>query len=185
MTEREKMLSGNGYMPSDPELDRLHRAAREQCRRFNTLPTAAEAERTAILKKLLGATGERLYMEPDIQFDYGCNVEVGEDFYANFHCVFLDAAKITIGRNVMLAPCVQIYTAHHPLNAAERRSGLEFASPVTIGDDVWIGGGAIILPGVTIGDRAVIAAGAVVTRDVPSDCVVGGNPARIIKEISQ
>lgn len=122
-------------------------------------------------------------MEPNIRFDYGYNTYVGENFYANFDCTILDVCEVRIGDNCMLAPGVHIYTATHPIDPVERNSGQEFGKPVTIGNNVWIGGGAIINPGVTIGDDVVIASGAVVTKDVPDRVVVGGNPAKIIKRL--
>ena len=184
-TEKEKMLSGEMYNPSNPELleDRLE--ARRKTRIYNTTLENEGEKRIQLLKELLGATGKELVVEPNFRCDYGYNIHVGENFYANFDCVILDVCKVEIGDNCMMAPAVHIYTATHPLDAAERNSGFEYAKPVSIGDNVWIGGNAIINPGITIGDNAVIASGAVVTKDVPANVVVGGNPARIIKEIGK
>lgn len=182
-TEKEKMLAGEIYNPADPELVRDREEARRKVRVYNqTLETEGE-KRTNILKDLLGSTGENIYMEPNIRFDYGYNTYVGENFYANFDCTFLDVCEIRIGDNCMLGPNVHIYTATHPINPIERNSGKEYGKPVNIGDNVWIGGGSIINPGVTIGDNVVIASGSVVTKDVPANVVVGGNPAKIIKQI--
>lgn len=182
-TEKEKMLNGELYNDKDPELikDRLN--ARRITRLYNQTTETELAKRTQLLNELLGSTGQRLYIEPTFRCDYGYNIHVGEDFYANFNCVFLDVCEIRIGDNCLIAPGVHIYTATHPLDPAERRSGVEYGKPVRIGHNVWIGGQAVINPGVTIGDNAVIASGAVVTKDVPANVVVGGNPAKVIKDI--
>ncbi|MDG4656807.1 maltose acetyltransferase domain-containing protein [Ectobacillus antri] len=180
-TEKEKMIAGEMYMPADAELLEGRIRARELTWAFNTEPDGEK--RKAILKKLFGSTKENLYMEPSFQCDYGYNIHVGENFYANYNCVILDVCPVTFGDNCMLAPGVHIYTASHPLEAKARNSGREFGKPVVIGNNVWIGGQAVINPGVTIGDNAVIASGAVVTKDVPPNTLVGGNPASIIKHI--
>jgi maltose O-acetyltransferase len=182
-TEKEKMLDGEMYNPADPVLLKEREEVRRMVRIYNqTLETDVE-KRTALLKELLGSTEKNVYMEPNIRFDYGYNTHVGENFFANFDCTILDVCEVRIGDNCMLAPGVHIYTATHPLHPVERNSGKEYAKPVTIGSNVWIGGSAIINPGVTIGDNAVIASGAVVTKDVPNNVVVGGNPARVLKQI--
>lgn len=184
-TEKEKMIAGEMYHPEDPELVKDRIEARRKVRIYNqTLETEME-ERTKLLQDLLGATGEKIYMEPNIRFDYGYNTYVGENFYANFDCTILDVCEVRIGDNCFLAPGVHIYTAAHPLNPNERNSGIEYGKPVTIGNNVWIGGRAIINPGVTIGDNAVIASGSVVTKDVPDNVVVAGNPARVVKEVGK
>ena len=144
--------------------------------------TEKEALRREILEELLGQVGENIFIEPTFKCDYGYNIKVGDNFYANFDCVILDVCPVTIGKNVFLAPGVHIYTATHPLDAEERCSGAEYGKPVTIGDNVWLGGRSVIAPGVTIGNNVVVAAGAVVVKDVPDNVVVGGNPAKIIKE---
>jgi maltose O-acetyltransferase len=136
-----------------------------------------------LLGQLFHSLGERITIEPPFHCDYGDNIKIGNDFFANFGCVFLDCNEITIGNNVMMASYVQFYTAHHPLDAATRNSGLELASPIKIGNSVWIGGGAIILPGVEIGDEAVIGAGSVVSRSIPPRVVAVGNPCRVIKQL--
>lgn len=184
-TEKEKMLNGEMYDPADPVLVKEREEARRLVRLFNQTTEQEDEKRVELLKELLGSTGKDVYMEPNIRFDYGYNTHVGENFFANFDCTFLDVCEIHIGDNCMLAPAVQIYTATHPLDPVERNSGKEYAKPVIIGDNVWIGGHAIINPGVTIGDNVVVASGAVVTKDVPNNVVVGGNPARIIKEINE
>ena len=182
-TEKEKMLAGEMYDPADPVLLKEREEARQKVRMYNqTLETEGE-KRTKLLKELLGSTGNNVYMEPNIRFDYGYNTHVGENFFANFDCTILDVCEVRFGDNCMLAPGVHIYTATHPLHPAERNSGRENAKPITIGNNVWVGGSAVINPGVTIGDNAVIASGAVVTKNVPDNVVVGGNPAKIIKQI--
>lgn len=182
-TEKEKMLAGEMYNPADPELLKERQEARCKVRIYNQTLETEEDTRKELLKELLGSTGENVYMEPNIRFDYGYNTHVGENFFANFDCTILDVCEVRFGDNCMLAPGVQIYTATHPLNPTERNSGREYAKPITIGNNVWIGGSAIINPGVSVGDNVVIASGAVVTKDVPENVVVGGNPARIIKHI--
>ncbi|MFC0470155.1 sugar O-acetyltransferase [Halalkalibacter kiskunsagensis] len=182
-TEKEKMVAGEMYNPADPELVKDRENTRRQVRIYNqTLETEGD-KRTKLLKALFGSTGENVYMEPNIRFDYGYNTFVGENFFANFDCTILDVCEVRFGDNCMLAPGVHIYTATHPLNPTERNSGKEYAKPITFGNNVWIGGSAVINPGVTIGDNVVIASGAVVTKDIPDNVVVGGNPAKIIKHI--
>lgn len=177
------MLDGELYLAADPQLVAERINARRLTRLYNqTLETEYEL-RTALLQELFGSTGQNIYIEPTFRCDYGYNIHVGENFYANFDCIFLDVCEIRIGDNCMIAPGVHIYTATHPINPIERTSGGEYAIPVTIGHNVWIGGSAIINPGVTIGNNVVIASGAVVTKDVPDNVVVGGNPAKIIKAI--
>ena len=183
MTEKQKMLAGEMYQPLDRELMQEREAAKLLFQQINHLDETQKTKRKELLYQLFGKAGKNLWVEPPFYCDYGYNISVGYNVFMNYNCCILDVMPVTIGDRVMLAPNVQIYTATHPLNAKERNSGKEFAKPITIGDDVWIGGGAIICPGVTIGHRAVIAAGAVVVKDVPEDVLVGGNPARVIKEI--
>ncbi len=178
MKEKEKMLAGELYRASDEELSREHNLAQRILWEFNNSP---EENRSEILKTLFGRTGENFCVKPNFRCDYGYNIHVGENFFANYDCVILDVCKVTIGDNCMLAPRVCIYTATHPLDAETRISGLEYGKPVTIGNNVWLGGSSVILPGVTIGNNVVVAAGAVVVKDVPDNVVVGGNPAKIIK----
>ncbi|UOG09404.1 sugar O-acetyltransferase [Bacillus altitudinis] len=182
-TEKEKMIKGEYYHPNDHTLMADRAKARQLT--FAYQQTNEPSQRKAILKELLGACGEDVVFEGRIQCDYGYNIEVGEHFFANFDTVLLDVCKITIGDHCLLGPNVHIYTAGHPLNPEERQTGIEFGKPVTIGHHVWIGGGAIINPGVTIGDHAVIASGAVVTKDVPANVIVGGNPAKILKHLEE
>ncbi|MEK5036719.1 maltose acetyltransferase domain-containing protein [Sporosarcina sp. FSL K6-3457] len=182
-TEKEKMLAGELYLAADSELVKGRENARRLTRVFNETLETELSERTVLLNELFGSVGKNIYIEPTLRCDYGFNIHVGENFYANFDSVFLDVCEIRIGDNCMMAPGVHIYTATHPLDPTERSSGAEYGKPVTIGDNVWIGGRAVINPGVTIGDNVVIASGAVVVKDVPDNVVVGGNPARVIKEI--
>jgi len=182
-TEKQKMLAGEMYNPDDPVLVKEREEARRKVRIYNqTLENEVE-KRTYLLKELLGSTGENVTIEPNIRFDYGYNTYVGENFYANFDCTILDVCEVRFGDNCMLAPGVQVYTATHPLHPAERNSGREYAKPITVGNNVWIGGSAIINPGVTIGDNVVVASGSVVTKDIEDNVVVGGNPAKVIKRI--
>ena len=183
MTGKEKMLAGEMYDPADPELIIERGTARLKTRLYNETLEYETDKRIEMLKKLFGSTGNSLYVEPTFRCDYGYNIHVGENFFANFDCVILDVCEVKIGANCLLAPGVHIYTATHPLNPIERNTMREYGMPVTIGDNVWIGGRAVINPGVSIGNNAVIASGAVVTKDVPANAVVGGNPARMIKEI--
>jgi len=182
-TEKEKMLAGEMYNPQDQELVEARAKAKKLCYKYNNLAPEAGEKKKIVLKKLF-STDKNPYIEPHFYCDYGYNIFFGENFYANHNCVFLDVNTITFGDNVMLGPAVQIYTATHPLAEKARNSGRELGYPIEIGDNVWIGGGAVIQPGVIIGDNAVIGAGAVVTKDVPADVFVGGNPARVIKEIN-
>jgi len=182
-SEKEKMIAGEMYDPSDFELTEDRINARKIARIYNESSEIEKGRRKKILKELLGSCGENIYMEPNIRFDYGYNIHVGKNFYANFDCTILDVSEVRIGDNCMIAPGVHIYTATHPLNPTERNSGKELAKPVNIGDNVWIGGGAIINPGVSIGDNVVIASGAVVTKNVSNNVVVGGNPAKVIKTV--
>lgn len=184
-TEKEKMVSGQYYDASDRELVKERMNARRLTRLFNESHETDENQRRELLKQLFGSIGENAYIEPTFRCDYGYNIHVGDQFFANFDCVFLDVCEIRIGHNCLIAPGVHIYTATHPLGATERIAGVEFGKSVKIGDNVWIGGRAIINPGVHIGNNAVIASGAVVTKDVPDRVVVGGNPARVLKRIEE
>jgi maltose O-acetyltransferase len=182
-SEKQKMLEGELYEPWDEELMKERERARYLVRQFNSTTETEYDKRIELIKQMFGSAGEKVYMEPNFRCDYGYNIHVGDNFFANFDCVILDVCEVRFGDNCMLAPGVHIYTATHPVNPYERIKGPEFGKSVTIGDNAWIGGGAIINPGVTIGDNVVVASGAVVTKDVPSNVVVGGNPARVIKEI--
>lgn len=184
-TEKHKMLSGDWYNPLDKELSAERMVARKLQHQFNHSAPDDEILRQQLLKQWLPNTGKHFYAEPPFYCDYGYNIRSGSKVFFNFNCVVLDVAPVNIGNNVFFGPAVQIYTVNHPLNAAERRTLIERALPVTIEDDVWIGGGAILLPGVTIGKGSVVAAGSVVTKDVPAGVVAGGNPCRVIKAVSE
>ncbi|QCJ44508.1 sugar O-acetyltransferase [Bacillus sp. S3] len=183
-TEKEKMIAGEMYNPADPVLVKERNEVRGKVRIYNQTVETEGEKRTKLLKEILGSTGDNIYMEPNIRFDYGYNTHVGENFYANFDCTILDVCEVRFGDNCMLGPSVQIYTATHPLNPNERNSGIEYAKAITFGNNVWIGGSAVINPGVTVGNNVVIASGSVVTKDIPDNVVVGGNPAKIIKQIA-
>jgi maltose O-acetyltransferase len=182
-TEKEKMLNGELYNAAAPELVKEREDARRLTRLYNQTLETEGSKRSKILKELFGSVGENAFIEPNLRCDYGYNLHIVDDFYANFDCVFLDVCKIRIGNNCFIAPGVHIYTATHPVNPHERNSGAEYGRQVTIGDNVWIGGKALINPGVEIGNNVVVASGAVVTKNVPDNVVVGGNPARILKQI--
>ncbi|MEV3712039.1 maltose acetyltransferase domain-containing protein [Paenibacillus larvae] len=184
-TEKDKMLNGELYFASDPELAEERKRARKLIRLFNQSVETDEEIRTALLRELFGSVGKRINIEPSFRCDYGYNIHVGDDFYENFDCVILDVCKVSIGNHCFMAPGVHIYTATHPLEAEVRNTGAESGKPVKIGNSVWIGGRAVINPGVTIGDNVVVASGAVVTKDVPDNVVVGANPARILKSLER
>ena len=183
LTEKDKMLSGHWYNPLDKQLSAERLAARKLQHRFNQSCPDDTALRRELLKQLLPNTGKHFYVEPPFYCDYGYNIKTGTKVFFNFNCVVLDVAEVRIGNNVFFGPAVQIYTVNHPLDTKTRNTLIEQALPVVIEDDVWIGGGAIILPGVTIGKGSVIAAGSVVTKDIPPDVVAAGNPCRIIKSV--
>jgi maltose O-acetyltransferase len=180
--EREKMLAGELYDPFDPALVAGRERARDLCQALNATRESQPVERRRILEDLFGSGGDSVWMQPPFFCDYGTNIELGARVFFNFNCVVLDVCRVRIGDYTLIGPAVQIYTPMHPLDAAERRLK-EFGKPVTIESDVWIGGGAIILPGVTIGSRAVIGAGSVVTRDVPDGVFAAGNPCRVIRQL--
>ena len=184
MTEKEKMIRGDLYLPSDNELIEDRKKARELTYEFNQLPIKEKDKRKKVLQRLLGGYKENFEINPLFNVDYGYNIFIGENFYSNYNCTMLDVSTIHIGDNCMFGPNVGLYTATHPIDPGERNSGLEFAKPIVIGDNVWIGGSVVVNPGVTIGDNVVIASGAVVIKDVPSNKVVGGNPDKIIKSIN-
>lgn len=194
VTEREKMISGMLYKTSDPELVRLRDLARNASIRYNQTTEDQKDERRRILKELLGSIGEGSEIYPNVHFDYGCNTYIGDNCFINFNCVFLDCAEIRIGNNVFIGPNVLLLTPIHPLLARERnirvdedgtRYMIEKAAPITIEDNVWLGGGVTITPGVTIGHDSVIGAGSVVTKDIPSGVVAAGVPCRVIREITE
>jgi maltose O-acetyltransferase len=177
-TEKEKMLAGEPYRPGDAELQADIAANKNWMAEYNAAMARSAAERHALLARRLGFVGAGVVVRPPFFCDYGFNIRIGAHVFLNFNCVILDVAAVVIGDGAQIGPAVQIYAADHPRDAEQRRSGLELGRKVTIGRNVWIGGGAIILPGVTVGDDAIIGAGAVVTKDVPQGATVVGNPAR-------
>jgi maltose O-acetyltransferase len=183
-SERDKMLAGEMYDPGDPALVADRERARDLCWALNATREAEQEERRRILGELFAAGGDTVLMQPPFFCDYGSNIELGERVFFNFNCVVLDVCPVRIGSFTLFGPAVQIYTAMHPMDAELRRRE-EFGKPVEIGSDVWVGGGAIILPGVRIGSRAVVGAGSVVTRDVPEGVLAAGNPCRVIREITE
>ena len=183
-TEWEKMLAGQLYDPLDAELVRARDRVRDLCQDLNATREADQELRRRILIELFGAGGESVWMQPPFYCDYGSNIRLGERVFLNFNCVVLDVCRVTVGDYTLFGPGVQIYTATHPMNAALRRRQ-ESGNPVEVGSDVWVGGGAILCPGVKVGSRSVIGAGSVVTRDVPEGVFAAGNPCRVIRDITE
>ena len=181
-TEREKMVAGQLYDPQDAELVTARTRARDLLWNLNSTRESDSLIRACLLQELFGSVGEGVWLQPPFYCDYGTNIHLGEKVYFNFNCVLLDVCEIRIGDRTLFGPAVQIYAATHPLDP-ELRKTRELGKPVTIGSDVWVGGGSIILPGVTIGDRTVIGAGSVVTKDVPEGVVAVGNPCRVMREL--
>jgi len=181
--QKAKMLAGELYLSTDPELVAADLRAQELLFLFNATRPGADTERRALLVELFATFAPGAVLRPSFRCDYGSNISIGEDTFINYDCVFLDCNRITIRREVQIAPRVQIYTATHPLDAAMRRSKLEFALPVVVEDGVWIGGGAIVCPGVTIGQNTVVGAGSVVTRDLPAGVLAVGNPCRVLRAL--
>eukprot|EP01035_Chromulina_nebulosa_P008903 gene8903-12034_t len=179
------MLAGELYRPGSPELNADEKANKAWLAAYNAVLDRPVNERLALLKAHFGAVGNDCVIRPPFFCDYGSNIVLGTKVFFNFNCVVLDVMPVIIGDNVLFGPAVHIYTATHPISAAERRKWLESARPITIGSDVWVGGGAVICPGVTIGDRSVIGAGSVVTRDIPADVFAAGNPARVVRRLDE
>ena len=185
MNQKERMLAG---LPYKAWLDGLNEDREANARRvweYNTLPPERWNERPALIKQIFGKTGAQVYVMPPFHCDYGYNIEVGENFFANYNFTALDVGRIRIGDNAQIAPNVSIYTAGHPIHQESRNSSYEYGIAVDIGDNVWIGGNVVILPGVTIGDNAVIGAGSVVTKDIPANVIAAGNPCRVIRKITE
>jgi maltose O-acetyltransferase len=178
-TQKQKMLAGQLYHAGDPEIQADQQSAKAWMVRYNAALAATADERLQLLRERLGFVGNGAVIRPPFHCDYGYNISLGADVFLNFNCVILDVVAVSIGEGTQIGPAVQIYTADHPRDPKERRSGAEFGKPIAIGRNVWIGGGAIILPGVTIADDAIIGAGSVITRDVPGGATALGNPARV------
>lgn len=185
-SEKEKAQAGKLYDANyDVELLAERVACKQKCYEFNNLSPQQIKERENIIKDLLNKTKHTFTIEPPFYCDYGYNIEIGENFFMNMNCVILDEAKVKFGDNVFIAPNCGFYTAGHPLDAEQRNKGLEYAYPITIGNNVWIGGHVCVLPGVTIGDNAVIGAGSIVTKDIPANSLAVGNPCKVIRSISE
>lgn len=185
MNQKERMLAGLPYKAWMDGLAQERTANQDRVYEYNQLRPSQFAQREKMLKEILGKAGKNICIEQPFHCDYGCNIEIGDNFFGNYHLVILDVAKVTIGNNVMCGPNVGIYTAGHPIHPQSRNSGYEYGIPVVIKDNVWIGANAVINPGVTIGDNVVIASGSIVTKDVPDNAVVGGNPAKILRMITE
>jgi maltose O-acetyltransferase len=181
-SEREKMLAGELYDPLDPELVQARTRARDLCLNLNATRESQQDERRRILLELFGAGGEDVWLQPPFFCDYGTNILLGKKCFFNFNCVVLDVCEVRVGDYTLFGPAVQIYTATHPLDPELRRRQ-EFGKPIEIGSDVWVGGGAILCPGVKIGSRTVIGAGSVVTRDIPAAVFAAGNPCRVVRTL--
>lgn len=181
--EWDAMLAGRIYDAGHPGFGKVLMATRKSLHEFNNMPPDRLEDQKAIIRGLLGSVGAKFHINQPFRCDYGCNIHIGDNFFANFNLTILDEARVVIGSHAFIGPNVSIYTACHPLDADTRNTSVEWAEPVTIGDNVWIGGGVTILPGVTIGDNCVIGAGAVVTHDIPADSVAAGNPAKVIRKI--
>lgn len=184
-SEKDKMLGGELYDPLDAQLAGERSRARLLLKQLNDTRDEQQTERARLLRELIPNQGAEIWIEPPFYCDYGSNISLGERVFFNFNCVVLDVAPVRIGSRVLFGPAVQVYAATHPLSAAERRTGLELGKGIEIGDDVWIGGGAILCPGVHIGARAVIGAGSVVTRDIPEGVFAAGNPCRVLRQIEE
>lgn len=184
MTEKEKMLKGLPYMAFEKELIKERQDAKVLVYEINQLHPLKLKERKVLFKRLFGNTTNRFFLEPPFHCDYGYNINIGDNFFANYHCVILDCAPVNIGDNVMFGPNVSIYTAGHPIHPEKRNEGWEYAYPVNIGNNVWVGGNTVINAGITIGDNVVIGSGSVVTKDIPANSVAVGNPCKVIRAIT-
>ena len=184
MREKDKMLAGEIYDANyDKELIEERLNVKDKCFEYNNIKPSNIAARTKIMSEILGKHKNSFYIEPPFYCDYGYNIEVGENFYSNHNLIILDGNKVIFGDNVFIAPTCGFYTAGHPLDYKERNKGLEYARPIKVGNNVWIGGNVVVLPGVTIGDNVVIGAGSVVNKDIPSNSVAVGNPCKVIKSL--
>ena len=183
MTELEKMKAGELYDYSDPEVRAAHVRAVQLCDEYNDTKRTETARREEILRELFGSLGENPIVEKNIRVDYGFHLHAGDNFFVNYECVFLDCAPITFGNNVLIGPQCGFYAVNHPLDAAARNSGVERGEPITVGDDVWFGGGVKVMPGVTIGSNVVIGGGSVVVKDIPDDSLAVGKPERVVRKL--
>lgn len=184
MNQKERMLNGLPYLAGDKDLVADRKKAQHFCYEYNNLPPSKLVERKEMLKDFLGKTGKKYHIEQPFRCDYGYNIEVGERFYSNYNLTILDICKVSIGDDVMFAPNVSLYTAGHPVHPEARNSGYEYGAEIRIGNNVWLCGNVVVNPGVTIGDNTVIASGSVVTKDIPANVIAGGNPCKVIREIT-
>lgn len=184
-TQKERMEAGDLFLPDDPEFARMNRRNRLLVKEFNQTTVDELDQRSELLCNLIPNIGKQAYIEPPFYCEYGNYIKTGDNFFANLDCIFMDIAPITIGHNVLIGPRVGIYTANHPLDVDVRSKGVEYGQAVTIGDNVWIGAGAILNPGVTIGSNTVIGSGAVVTKDIPDNVLAAGNPCQVIRTIGE
>lgn len=185
MNQKERMLAGLPYKAWQDGLTEERRQCHMKIYDYNQARPDDREKMTWMIKDILGKTGKELWVETPFYCDYGVNIEVGENFYSNYNCTILDVARVTIGKNVMFAPNVSIYTAGHPIHPDSRNSGYEYGKPVTIGDNVWLGGNVVVVPGVTIGNNVVVGAGSVVTKDLPDNALAVGNPCRVLRLITE
>lgn len=185
MNQKERMLAGLPYKAWLDGLSQERMENRLKIYDYNLIRPDNKKKMKEMIKNILGKTGEEIFIGQPFHCDYGKNIEIGNNFFANYNCVILDVAKVTIGENVMFAPNVSIYTAGHPIHPESRNSGYEYGIPITIGDNVWVGGNVVITPGVTIGNNVVIGAGSVVTKDIPDNVIAVGNPCRVLREITE
>ena len=185
MTEKEKMISGQPYLANGKELFTERQNAKELVFEFNNSHPKELKFRSEIIKKLFGKTDKGFYIEPPFRCDYGYNISVGKNFYSNYNCTILDCAEVIIGDNVMFAPNVSILTAGHPIHPEMRNTGIEYAFPITIGNNVWIGGNVVVNSGVSIGNNTIIGSGSVVTKDIPDNVIAVGNPCKVLREITE
>lgn len=183
-SQKERMLSGDLYIADDPELAKDFHKAKRLLREYNQTTEYQEADRQTILKDLFKQSGKKIHIEPPFHTDYGCNTVIGENFYSNYDCIILDIANVKIGDNVMFGPRVGLYTAGHPIDAVIRNEHYEYGKPITIGNNVWVGGNVVFNPGVTVGDNVVIGSGSIVTKDIPSSVIAVGNPCKVLREIN-
>lgn len=183
-SQKDRMLAGDLYIADDPELAKDFHKAKRLLREYNQTTEYQETDRKKILDDLFKQSGKKIHIEPPFHTDYGCNTVIGENFYSNYDCIILDIANVKIGDNVMFGPRVGLYTAGHPIDAVIRNEYYEYGKPITIGNNVWVGGNVVVNPGVTIGDNVVIGSGAVVTKDIPSNVIAVGNPCKVLREIN-